>query len=251
VHKDLWADFNQFHLENGASLLPALEFMPESPHLNLYICPAEADYARSQPLSSTWHRVESCVRDTESSFELPKPLRGGDGGLVYLSLGSLGSADVKLMDRLVEVLAGTPHRFIVSKGPQHDSIELAGNMWGEEYVPQPSILPMVDLVITHGGNNTVTECFHFGKPMICLPLFWDQYDNAQRVDELGFGIRLPSYTFEPGELTSAIDRLLADDSLRTRMKAIAARLQATPGTEKAAGLIEAIGRAGSNRAVPR
>src|SRR5207247_9904112 len=118
--------------------------------------------------------------------------------------------------------------FISRQGPQHELIHLAANMWGQEYLPQPSILPMVDLVITHGGNNTVTESFHFGKPMICLPLFWDQYDNAQRVDELGFGVRLPSYTFEPEDLTGAIDRLLADDPLRTRMKAIAERLQAAP-----------------------
>ena len=61
------------------------------------------------------------------------------------------------------------------------------------------------------GNNTTTECFHFGKPMIALPLFWDQYDNAQRVAETGFGIRLPTYEFEDGELLGAIDRLLADE----------------------------------------
>jgi UDP:flavonoid glycosyltransferase YjiC (YdhE family) len=78
--------------------------------------------------------------------------------------------------------------------------------------------------------------------MICLPLFWDQYDNAQRVDELGFGARLPSYTFEPADLTGAIDRLLADDPLRTRMNTIAGRLQAAPGTQEAARLIESIGR---------
>jgi MGT family glycosyltransferase len=171
---------------------------------------------------------------------VPANLRTGEGGLIYLSLGSLGSADVDLMRRLVAVLSETPHRYIVSKGPQHDEYDLADNMWGAEFVPQPSVLPLVDLVITHCGNNTTTECFHFGKPMIALPLFWDQYDNAQRVDELGFGVRLPTYAFEPDDMRHAIERLLTDADLRARMDAIARRLQAAPGTVRAAGLIERV-----------
>jgi MGT family glycosyltransferase len=240
THREMWAEFDAFSRAAGAPPLPDLEFMYTSPHLNLYVYPAETDYRRSQALGPAWHRLESCVRGSEAPFEIPEGLREGDGGLVYLSLGSLGSADVDLMRRLVDVLGRTPHRFIVSKGPQHDEYELAPNMWGEEFVPQPSVLPLVDLVITHGGNNTTTECFHFGKPMVALPLFWDQYDNAQRVHETGFGVRLATYEFEEDELGGAIDRLLADADLRRRMAAIAARLQAAPGTVRAAGLIERV-----------
>jgi UDP:flavonoid glycosyltransferase YjiC (YdhE family) len=111
-------------------------------------------------------------------------------------------------------------------------------MVGAEFLPQTSILPEVDLVITHGGNNTVTESLYFGKPMVVLPLFWDQYDNAQRIDETGYGVRLDTYDHEPAELTDAIDRLLADEDLRTRLGAISARLHAAQGTEMAADLIE-------------
>jgi UDP:flavonoid glycosyltransferase YjiC (YdhE family) len=68
---------------------------------------------------------------------------------------------------------------------------------GAEFVPQTSVIPLADLVITRSGNNTTTESLHFGKPMICLPLFWDQYDKAQRVDELGLGVRLAPYAFAP------------------------------------------------------
>ena len=115
---------------------------------------------------------------------------------------------------------------------------LVANMVGEEFLPQTSVLPQVDLVITHGGNNTVTECLWFGKPMVVLPLFWDQYDNAQRIDEKGFGWRLDTYGHDPTELIGAIERLLADEPLRQRLSAISARLQQKPGTATAADLIE-------------
>ena len=146
------------------------------------------------------------------------------------------------MRRLVSVLGHTPHRYIVSKGPQAADYELAPNMWGAEFLPQTTILPLVDLVITHGGNNTTTEAFHHGKPMVVLPLFWDQYDNAQRVDETGFGVRLATYAFEDNELTGAIDRLLADSDLRARMAAAAAEIQRRDGRTCAADVLEQVGR---------
>ena len=161
---------------------------------------------------------------------------------MYLSLGSLGAADVALMQRLVDVLGATEHRVIVSKGPQADLIDLPANMWGEEFVPQPAILPLVDIVVTHGGNNTTTEGFHHGTPMIVLPLFWDQHANAQRVHELGFGRRLPTYTFEAAEMNTAIEALTSDPALARRMAKMSARLKSTPGTVAAAEFIETVGR---------
>jgi UDP:flavonoid glycosyltransferase YjiC (YdhE family) len=144
------------------------------------------------------------------------------------------------MRRLVDVLSRTPHRYLVSMGPRADEIELADNMWGAARVPQTSIMPLVDLVITHGGNNTTTEAFHFGKPMIVLPLFWDQYDNAQRVAECGFGVRLATYEFEDAQLHEALDRLLSAEN--ERLVEASQRLQASPGTVRAADLIQGLAR---------
>jgi MGT family glycosyltransferase len=235
---DLHGEFSAFCEERGAPPLREAEFIHESDSLNLYLYPAEVDYARGTPLAPTWHRLDTCVRRQQTVLGVPSEIMEGEGALVYLSLGSLGSADVDLMRRLVDVLSRAPHRFVVSKGPQASEFELADNMWGDEFLPQPALLPLADLVITHGGNNTTTECFHFGKPMIALPLFWDQYDNAQRVAETGFGIRLQTYEFEDGELLGAIDQLAGDEALRGRMAAVAARVQSTPGTVRAADLIE-------------
>jgi MGT family glycosyltransferase len=243
---ELHGEFSAFCEERGAGALTEAEFIHESDRLNLYLYPAEIDYARGTALAPTWHRLDTCVRRQEAVLGLPAAIMEGNGALVYVSLGSLGSADVDLMTRLVDVLSRAPHRFIVSKGPQASEFDLAENMWGDEFVPQPALLPLADVVITHAGNNTTTECFHFGKPMIALPLFWDQYDNAQRVAETGYGIRLPTYEFEGGELLGAIDRLAMDEALRGRMAGIAARVQGSPGTVTAAGLIERLARDGNS-----
>ena len=244
VHGDSWAEFDAFCRDHGAGGLRNTElgpeFMHESPFLNLYSYPVEADYGRASSLGPTWHQLDSTIRDTDGGWTLPPALADRPGALIYLSLGSLGSADVELMQRLVDVLGRTEHRVIVSKGPLADQIRLHDNMTGESFLPQPAILPQVDLVITHGGNNTVVESFHHGKPMIVLPLFWDQVDNAQRVDELGFGRRLSTYGFEDEELTGAIDALLGDNALHERMATIAARMQASGGTVRAADLIERV-----------
>ena len=241
VHRPMWAEFNAWVIEQGAPPLPDLEFIHEGT-VNLYIYPESADYQRARPLGPSWHRLDSSVRETDGKFTLPDALAAGSGALIYFSLGSLGSADVQLMRRVINCLATTPYRYIVSKGPLHDEIELAPNMAGAEFLPQTSILPSCDLAITHGGNNTVTECLHFGKPMIVLPLFWDQYDNAQRIDEVGLGIRLDTYRFTDAELHAALDRLLTDAHLRSQLTAAAATIQQRNGVRKAADLIEQTAR---------
>jgi MGT family glycosyltransferase len=239
AHEELHASFSAFCVERGAPALPKGEFIHASDWLNLYVYPEAVDYAREVPLGPTWHNLGAAVRDTDAAWEVPAEL-GSEGKLVYLSLGSLGSADVELMQGLVDAMGASGHRVIVSKGPQHDQITLHDNMVGAEFLPQTSVLPHVDLVITHGGNNTVTEALYFGKPMVLLPLFWDQYDNAQRIHETGFGVRLDTYGHAPEELREAVDRLLADDALRARLAEGARALQAAPGTVRAADLIEAL-----------
>lgn len=237
VHRPLWAEFNAWVTEQGAPPLPDLEFIHDGA-VNLYVYPELADYQRSRPLGPSWHRLNSSVRETDEKYPLPDGLAAGDGALIYFSLGSLGSADVQLMRRVISCLSATPHRYIVSKGPLHEEIELASNMAGAEFLPQASIIPICDLVITHGGNNTVTECLHFGKPMIVLPLFWDQHDNAQRMQELGLGIRLDTYRFTDAEMHDALDRLLTDAGLRSRLAASATTIHQHDGVRKAADLIE-------------
>jgi MGT family glycosyltransferase len=247
THEQTWKEFSAWCQEQGAPALPPREFMHTSPQANLYVYPRELDYTDTRPLDGIWHRIDSSVRETDEPYVVPPSIAeepgvsADDGGLIYLSLGSLGSADVGLMQRLIDVLGASRHRVIVSMGPRADELRLASNMTGAPTLPQTTVLPQVDLVITHAGNNTTTEAMHFGKPMVLLPLFWDQYDNAQRVHELGYGVRLATYSFTDRELLDAVDRLLADTALRDRMAAIGADIRARDGLRKGAEIIERVG----------
>ena len=57
------------------------------------------------------------------------------------------------MQRLIDALAETPHRVIVSMGPLKDEMTLGPNMYGDQFLPQPSILPQCDLLITHAREQ--------------------------------------------------------------------------------------------------
>jgi MGT family glycosyltransferase len=242
-HRAMWSEFDSWVQQQGAEALPKLEFMPRRNAANLYVYPAEADYVDVRPLDDSWTRMDSSVRETDGDYPLPDAVadRPAGSALIYLSLGSLGGADVELMQRLVDVLGTTEHRFIVSKGPQADRITLPPNMVGEQMLPQTKVIPQVDLVISHGGNNTVTETLHFGKPLVVLPLFWDQYENAQRIDELGLGRRLDTYAFADAELTGAVDELLADTALRERLAGLGATIRSRDGLRVGADVIERVG----------
>jgi MGT family glycosyltransferase len=237
VHEDLLEQHNDFRASVGVKPCPPDEFNTHSPWLNLYLFPEVADYPRSTALDATWHRLQSTVRTSDAPFEIEQHLPG-TGDVIYLSLGSLGCMDVGLMQRLIDALAATEHRTIVSMGPLKDQMTLGPDMYGDRFLPQPSILPQCDLLITHGGNNTTCEGFHFGLPMIGLPLFWDQYDNAQRLNETGFGVRLPTYDWTDQQLVGAVNRLLGDGDLRAKMKANAHVVRADPGRVKGADLLE-------------
>jgi len=228
-------DLNSWLSSKGAPELPPNVLHPTSPYLNIYVYPRELDY---WPLPDNWLRVDNLMRATDEKFIIPKELEGKPGKLVYLSMGTFGSADLELMKRIVRILGKSPNKFIVSKGPLHDKYELPDNMWGRETLPQTKILPLVDLVITNGGNNTVSEAFYFGKPMIVLPLFADQLDNAQRIKELGFGLRLDPYSCTETTLIVTVDSLVDDKLLKRKLGLVADRIQKSDSKTIAAQKVE-------------
>lgn len=219
------------------------KFIPRSTYLNIYQFPKELSYEDVITIPSTLFRVDAFCRNESSLFELPADFKSKlkpTDKLIYVSLGSMGSSDVDLMKRIVDVLSKTPYYYIVSKGIRHSEYELADNMWGGQFLPQTKILPLVDLVIIHGGNNTLTEAIYYGKPMIVMPLFYDQYNNAQRVHEKQFGIQLRPYCFTEMELVHSIETLLNNKEINLKLKTAAKRIQTSQSKTKACVAIESL-----------
>ena len=74
--------------------------------------------------------------------------------------------------------------------------------------------------------------------MVVMPLFVDQFDNAQRLHETGLGVKVHPYTYKDEELLAAVDQVLADQTLKQRLQAASKRIQATNRHEELADKIE-------------
>lgn len=183
----------------GYPRYPRDAYVPDSQVLTVYAWPREmvlpqikAEWVNLEVFEPTEGGRVGGLKETVPEDFLRDDLGGRfSGKLIYLTLGSLGSFDLALMRRLVAVLGRTDHKYLVSKGPRHAEYCLARNMWGEPFLPQLQLLPHVDLVVSHGGNNTLTESVARGKPVLVRPLFADQHDNAVRVEESRLGPHCP------------------------------------------------------------
>ncbi|WP_287619347.1 glycosyltransferase [Parabacteroides sp.] len=68
-------------------------------------------------------------------------------------------------------------------------LPLPHNMHIFKWMNQTELLPYSDLVISHGGMNTLTECVWAEVPMLVYPLRFDEYGNAARIVYHGLGDR--------------------------------------------------------------
>ena len=79
-------------------------------------------------------------------------------------------------------------------GYQAQYTDVPPNVIIESWFPQPSVIPQVDAVIHHGGNNSFTECLYFGKPAIIMPYVWDGQIMRRAFRKLGMALKCRAMT---------------------------------------------------------
>lgn len=241
VVKPIHEDFNTFLEACGEEPYPLGQFFEASPHLNLLLYPEPVKFRRRHALDpKRFQYLEGCVRK-EADYQVPRFQANDDKPLLYISFGSLGAGDTDLMKRLIALIAKLPCRALVNVGDYRESYEAPPpNVILDKWFPQPSVIPQVDAVIHHGGNNSFTECLYFGKPAIILPYVWDGHDNATRVQETGHGLKMHRYDWTDAEMAKAIETLLTDQAMHANLAKAKAHMQAQSGPAKAARLLDAL-----------
>jgi MGT family glycosyltransferase len=160
---------------------------------------------------------------------------------VLVSLGTV-NADIgaRFFTVAVEALRDTGLQVIVVAPPDLlDGVDRSDHVLVQERVPQLDLLPHVDVVVSHGGHNTVCETLAHGRPLVLAPIRDDQPIVAQQVVDAGAGVRVPFARVDAVALRHAVLDVLDDPTYRAGAEVIQASFRRAGGARAAA---DAIGR---------
>ena len=107
-----------------------------------------------------------------------------------------------------------------------------------ESIDQPLLLRCAQLLLTHGGYNSVREAVEAGVPMAVLPVFGDQPRNAERVEELALGARVPDVTAD--DVAKTCERVLGDEVVARQARRAQRRMLSLPDVTEAVTELERV-----------
>lgn len=225
---------------------PAGDGLRASPYLSVF--PATLDDG-DQPDT---HRFHDPAWEAPPG-ELPAWWPGDeDRPLVYVTFGSVAGGfeqALPVYDVAMRAVAELPVRVLLTVGRELDLDALPaapGNVRVERWVPQQDVLGHAAAAVVHGGSGSTLGAIAAGVPLVVVPLFADQPQNARRVAEVGAGVAVeparedPEATVAP--LREAIERVLAEPAYRERARALAEELRREPAVDGAVPLLERLDR---------
>lgn len=207
-----------------------------SPRLQISQMVPSLDFPRDQ-LPPDFHYTGPFRRAEPGAFELPE----GDGRpLVYCTLGTLQGSRANIFQKVARACADLDLRLLISQG--HRGRLKPGDLPGDplihDWVPQEAVLARADMIVCHGGMNTVLEPLAAGLPLVVMPLAFEQSAVAARLEHAGVA-RALSWRASARRLAAAIAEVRTEPGFRDRAEAVRLEIEEAGGTGRAAGLIEA------------
>ena len=158
--------------------------------------------------------------------------------LIYISMGTVNNNMMALYKRCLAALADTDYQVIMSVG-NLVSIEEFGvlpeNISVFTHVDQIAVLQQADVFVSHCGMNSVSESLYFGVPLVMLPQTSEQGGVAERVLQLGAGIKLDKS--DANSILGAINKIFTDSSYAQNAAVISESFQRCSGAKGAADKI--------------
>jgi len=185
--------------------------------------------------------VGSCVRAREPDPFFESLARENNArSRTYVSLGSFLSARTDVLQRIAEALRILDWDAVIASGVNEpESLGPVPEGWiVRRHLPQVAALGTCDIVICHGGNNTVTEALTAGLPVLAAPFSTDQFAGAEDLRRAGLGHAIDPNAATPAEIATRLVSLLGDGAAE-QTAALGWSLRRTPGAELAAAAVEA------------
>ncbi|XP_072024403.1 UDP-glucuronosyltransferase 2C1-like isoform X2 [Amphiura filiformis] len=156
----------------------------------------------------------------------------GEDGVVLFSMGSYATGiDEDVAGLFAGAFAQLPQK-VIWKLNGKPSATLTPNVKVVDWIPQNDLLghPQIKAFVYHCGVNGVWEAVYHGVPMVAVPLFGDQYDNAQRLVSRGMAVKVDISTLTSDELAQAIRTVIKDPSYKNNATRISAIFRDSPRT---------------------
>ena len=161
--------------------------------------------------------------------------------VVYASLGTTRNVQNAILQMIAEACRDLDLQLVISLGDRFESAALRG-LPGRpivtKFAPQLDLVKVARMIITHGGSNTVFEALMEGKPLIVIPMAYDQPAMAARLARLHVAEVLPVMRLSPRHIRAAVIKILNDPNYHDAARKIQVAMQSIRGEVIAADLIE-------------
>lgn len=216
-------------------------YKPYSKWLNLLLTAKEIEAPREINNDNTIYvGPRSSDKIIYSKENFPFELLKSNTPKIYVSLGTVFNNKPKVFKKILCGLEKMDFQVIVSAGGAYENLINYGfddNILIFKSVPQLEILKKVDLVISHGGNNTINETLAAGKPIIAMPIGGEQGDNASKIEYLKVGKRINVWNFSMKEILEKVKMVLNEPIYKENAEKIRKILNKMDGVNNSAELI--------------